>query len=1002
MPRGQSGAGPAKGVNLSGSKNNVRFQKMSHRVKRARVAARAAPRGANVYDIGDSAKPTDLIADFDVQGAAGTFFRDTLKHWSDRNLTSEYVQFQRQVYGKVQTLPQLLHHLPDVVEACLIHLAVKSKEAARPILALIAAIAQDVGKDLIPHMQHIVTTMLELVDPADPEFMGATITSLSLLFKHLSKHLVTELESVCNWCSPLIAHHKRYVREFVAESLAFLLRKLKGKQLRKHVRGLILSTDATMSTSEEKEGEQEGFTNDTIDGIATLLFEVVKNVQNQFHSQTDSVLRAMFRCLGHHSPIFNTSNNTTILSEVTTIKGKIVLKGLHLMMEHTRASHANVVWEELFRAIQYYSSTADVKSSKNGKNGTSSSQKQDTLRMEGLSCTLRCLAQCARHRYGTRVMRGSQNSGSMHTVLSNVLEQCSKGESASWMPRLFDANLHVVEGTWVVISHEDDDERTTERMRDLHRRCHTVVSHNNQAKTSFVQHLKRMLSSIDIRPFMLRGVIHVIVDACDHVLCRVDPHCAFSLLLNVHVAVQNATSNVLRSASARLTAHKRLRVSHRKEENDDGVLDALVHALENALESAEKNEGNSKQERTERAWSAMKCARVVHDPSGRVRNAMDALSIRLRNKIMQGEAEEEVVDVEDVEEEKKKKKKKKKTKTKKRKSTVEEEEDAVSAKASEASVSMDKETRDVMTFLASECLRAQLALRIGDHHDDGWYEQELSSVVEWSTSNVDRIHNVSVLQTLAEFLKRVRERDIGRDDEEADDDDNDHQLTTATSTQRSSSAILDAIPINTLLERLEDNLQSPLHSIRLHTLEILSVLRPLSYETKKNEANNTTLSGACDVLNLLCRFEALPLTLQVERERESILRNVQIYLKSGVFPIRYKPTVAKYLYGTFHIKFSRTWETARELLTTLATSGGGFHVVWKGALEQLSALAAYASTEEAAEIRRGKKLYKVKKGRVGKRKNQKKKKKKGSLTKEQVERAKGMIQRVEDKKEEEE
>jgi hypothetical protein len=29
------------------------------------------------------------------------------------------------------------------------------------------------------------------------------------------------------------------------------------------------------------------------------------------------------------------------------------------------------------------------------------------------------------------------------------------------VPRLFDAVLHVMEGTWVVTSHEEDDERST-------------------------------------------------------------------------------------------------------------------------------------------------------------------------------------------------------------------------------------------------------------------------------------------------------------------------------------------------------------------------------------------------------------------------------------------------------------------------------------------------------------------------------------------------------------
>ena len=58
----------------------------------------------------------------------------------------------------------------------------------------------------------------------------------------------------------------------------------------------------------------------------------------------------------------------------------------------------------------------------------------------------------------------------------------------------------------------------------------------------------------------------------------------------------------------------------------------------------------------------------------------------------------------------------------------------------------------------------------------------------------------------------------------------------------------------------------------------------------------------------------------------------------SVFPIKYKGIVSRYLYGSFHIKFSRTWETSRELLTTLAQSGGGFHDVWKGKYSKANAV----------------------------------------------------------------
>ena len=112
----------------------------------------------------------------------------------------------------------------------------------------------------------------------------------------------------------------------------------------------------------------------------------------------------------------------------------------------------------------------------------------------------------------------------------------------------------------------------------------------------------------------------------------------------------------------------------------------------------------------------MKCSRVVHDPTGNVRKAMDQLSLRLRTLTTTNDAKNGKNDKDVLESEKKKKKKSKKKKKK---------------KENEENADTNQSEQSILIYLTSECLHAQLALRIGDviNDTDAWYESELPSIV---------------------------------------------------------------------------------------------------------------------------------------------------------------------------------------------------------------------------------------------------------------------------------
>ena len=138
----------------------------------------------------------------------------------------------------------------------------------------------------------------------------------------------------------------------------------------------------------------------------------------------------------------------------------------------------------------------------------------------------------------------------------------------------------------------------------------------------------------------------------------------------------------------------------------------VLLSIQNALKKGDRN--------VENCWSAMKCSRVVHDPTGNVRKAMDQLSLRLRTLTNTNDANDGKNDKNVLESEKKKKKKSKKKKKKKEK-----EENA------DTTITNNQSEQSILIYLTSECLHAQLALRIGDviNDTDAWYESELPSIV---------------------------------------------------------------------------------------------------------------------------------------------------------------------------------------------------------------------------------------------------------------------------------
>ena len=331
MGRGQSGKSQVKGLSTQfkkdGTGNRYRFENFAQRVSQAKFEARVAPRRIDVY--ADRQDDETLC-----------YFKEELAAWNEKNLTLEYKAVARKLYSLSQSLPQVIHHLDEIVQHLAEGIRTVPPMSQEPLFALVCVLARDLRAEVMPHFRTIFLAILSAIDVSDPEGMGQIFQTLSILFKYLAKELVQNLGTVRSLYFELLMSKKEHLQGFAAESWAFLLRKLKGKHLRGQVRSILSAlTPNALGTP-------------TIEGVGMVLFELVKSVQHQLHSNTEHVARAMLSSLRPASEA--SSSATTLMArgeEMLAVRHAVVQACLTRICEHSRREYFAVVWDAVLAEV---------------------------------------------------------------------------------------------------------------------------------------------------------------------------------------------------------------------------------------------------------------------------------------------------------------------------------------------------------------------------------------------------------------------------------------------------------------------------------------------------------------------------------------------------------------------------------------------------------------------------------------------------------------------------
>lgn len=185
-------------------------------------------------------------------------------------------------------------------------------------ISLTVQLSRDLQNDFYEYFPTIFESIIKLLDTQNTDILEWSFQTLSYLFKFLWRYMLKDLNNVYNLYSPLLnENRKEYIRNFAAESFAFLMRKVIDKNE---------LVDFLLKRLKQHPDESMG--------IGRLLFEMFRGVKHQFNACTEQVFKILLSKLN----CFDDQDSNQLVFECV---GKTVLS----MAEYTNKQHSSLVWK---------------------------------------------------------------------------------------------------------------------------------------------------------------------------------------------------------------------------------------------------------------------------------------------------------------------------------------------------------------------------------------------------------------------------------------------------------------------------------------------------------------------------------------------------------------------------------------------------------------------------------------------------------------------------------
>jgi len=185
------------------------------RFKSTKHKLRAITLDANVEENGLNAESTSCCT------------TQALSHWQELCCSHDFNSFVRENQSKCQSLPQVVLHAHELVEAILSRLTIRATNSVPALLGVLSGLARDLGLDFLQHLERIISTVLTLLDDgaiADPELLEAIFNTLAKICKQRRKYFLSYPSQLLSYTYCLRLHRSKRIRQLTSRIIGFVLR----------------------------------------------------------------------------------------------------------------------------------------------------------------------------------------------------------------------------------------------------------------------------------------------------------------------------------------------------------------------------------------------------------------------------------------------------------------------------------------------------------------------------------------------------------------------------------------------------------------------------------------------------------------------------------------------------------------------------------------------------------------------------------------------------------
>jgi len=281
----------------------------------------------------------EVLADFELDpegGETGSFFVDAFLRAREEDLTADFVAFERRVASFVQSLTLVVHNLDALVEALLDAIGKASNDTKQTLIKLLPPLAKDVQEEFFPFMERTLQVLTGLIDEMNFDMCVAAFRSLAVLLLDVQKSVMVndpELMIFRDHFQILLSHRRDFVRQYASEAFAPLIRQLPVPHMRKRVSTFI----SRFACGPEADDRDEELQADVEDGVARLVFFMLRNVKCKLHSRSPDILDAALRTLKHQDQIRQ--------------KASCLRRVLELTLAYTERGSSGEIWVALLDAF---------------------------------------------------------------------------------------------------------------------------------------------------------------------------------------------------------------------------------------------------------------------------------------------------------------------------------------------------------------------------------------------------------------------------------------------------------------------------------------------------------------------------------------------------------------------------------------------------------------------------------------------------------------------------